>query len=191
MAESHFGAALQREPMPRRIGDVRLRYDAELLIGEKVPPLDGASLLPDALVLAGGAAGMVAMAMLVAPSLRVGSVWGTMGAAALAAAAMLAGLRLGGLRHGRRGFVVNFHRYVVRVDQPHGLRIRSATTELPFSELREVRLEERGPDRAALVLAAERRTYLLVDAIRDRERSAAARLRGMLEAAFVTPPAGG
>jgi len=194
MIESRFGTALERAPMPRRVGDVRLRHDGELLIGEKVSPLDRASLLPDLILLAGAAAGLLSLARLIAPSLRTGSLWGTGGAALLAAVATLAGLRLGGLLRGRRGFVVNFDRHLVRVDRPHGLRIRSATTRVPFEEIREVRVEERRTGCWALVIEAGGLPHLLVDGARASERAPLERLRGMLAAAVardLNPPAAG
>ncbi|HVE82413.1 MAG TPA: hypothetical protein VND93_06185 [Myxococcales bacterium] len=190
MAETRFDAALDREPVARRLGDVRLRYDAELLIGERVPSLDAPALIPDALVLTGMAAAVVALCSLVIPGLS-GGLWGTLAAAAISAAATVAGLRMGGLRRGRRGFAVNFDQHVIRIDRPGGLRIRTATTLVPFAEVTAVLLLERGPGQSALAVAARDRPWVLVDAVPDQDRAQLERLRRMLEAAVgLIPPAG-
>ena len=174
--------------MPRRLGNIRLRYDAELLIGERVPPLDAGALVPDVLVLTGLAAGVVAVATLVAPGLRKDHVWGTLIAAVLAAAATIAGLVLGGLRRGRRGFVVNFDQHTVRVDEPGGLRIRSATTLVPFRDVQAVQVVERYPGSWALALALKEREVLLLDSAREGELDQLDRLCRMLEASFAQDP---
>jgi len=174
--------------MPRRLGNVRLRYDAELLIGERVPPLDAGALIPDVLLLAGLAAGVVAVATLVAPGLRKDHVWGTLIAAVLAAAVTIAGLVLGGLRRGRRGFVVNFDQHTVRVDEPGGLRIRSATTLVPFRDVEGVRVVERGPGRWALAMVLKEREVLLLDLALEGELDQLDRLCRMLEASFAQDP---
>ncbi|HYV49855.1 MAG TPA: hypothetical protein VFA20_33600 [Myxococcaceae bacterium] len=178
--------------MPRRLGDVRLRFDAELLIGECVPPLDVAALLPDALLLSGLAAGVVAAATVIAPGLRSMSVWGTMGATAACAAAILAGLKLRGRRRWRRGFVVNFDQHLVRVDQPRGLRTLSETTSLPFREVESLQVVDRGPGRCALELSARGRRFVLVDGVADDKREQLHTLRRLLQAAVgpaLSPPA--
>ncbi|HEY8211290.1 MAG TPA: hypothetical protein VIG99_27590 [Myxococcaceae bacterium] len=177
--------------MPRRLGDVRLRYDAELLIGECVPALDAAALLPDLLLLGGMASGVVAAALLVLPDFRGGSVWGMMGAAAISAAGTLAGLRLRGRRRWRRGFVVNFDQYLFRVDQPQGLQILSQTTSLPFREVDALQVVDRGKGRSALELSARGRAYVLVDSVEEDQRDQLQTLCRMLQAAIVNPPTRG
>jgi len=174
--------------MPRRLGNIRLRYDAELLIGERVPPLDAGALVPDVLVLTGLAAGVVAVATLIAPDLRKDHVWGTLVAAIIATAATMAGLILGGLRRGRRGFVVNFDQHTVRVDEPGGLRIRSATTLVPFRDVQAVQVVERYPGSWALALALKEREVLLLDSAREGELDQLDRLCRMLEASFAQDP---
>ena len=193
MTETGFSAALDRERWPRRIGDARLRHSAELLIAECVPALDATALIPDVLLLTGAAAGVVTAATLIAPTLRAGSVWGTLSAAAICAVTTIVGLRMRGRRHGRRGFVVNFDQHLVRVDEPGGLRVGSTSTLVPFGDVEAVEIVERGPNRAALALVAKGRTLLLLDGVEDRERPTLERFRRVLEAAFaadVTPPAG-
>src|SRR3954469_5541469 len=143
--------------MPRLLGDVRLRYDAELLIGECVPALDAAALIPDLLLLGGLASGVLARALLVIPALRGGSVWGTMGAAAASAAGTIAGLRMRGRRRWRRGFVVNFDLHLARVAEPRGLRTWSETTSLPFGEVESVQVVDRAGGWSALQLSAQGR----------------------------------
>lgn len=170
--------------MPRRLGDVRLRYDAELLIGECVPALDAAALIPDLLLLGGMASGVLTAALLVVPDLRGGSVWGTMGAAAASAAGTIAGLRMRGRRRWRRGFVVNFDLHLVRVDKPRGLRTWSETTSLPFREVEAVQVVDRDRGRSALQLSAQGRTFVLVDAVTGDQRDQLETLRRLLEAAM-------
>lgn len=174
--------------MPRRLGDVRLRYDAELLIGECVPALDAAALIPDLLLLGGVASGVAAAALLILPDFRGGSVWGTMGAAAASAAGTIAGLRMRGRRRWRRGFVVNFDQHLVRVDEPRGLRTWSETTSLPFGEVESVQVVDRGRGQSALQLSARGRDFLLVDAVAEDQRDQLQTLRRMLEAAVASPP---
>src|SRR5262249_40365788 len=148
----------------------RLRYDAELLIGECVPALDAAALAPDALLLGGLTAGALAAASLIVPELRAGSVWGTLGAAVICAASTVAGLRLRGRRRWRRGFVVNFDQHLVRVDEPRGLRTLSETTSVPFGEVETLHVVDRGAGRWALELGARGQRFVLVDQVREGGR---------------------
>lgn len=168
---------------------MRLRFDAELLIGECVPRLDAADWFPDALLLTGLAAGVVAAATVIAPGLRSGSVWGTMGATAVCAMATIAGLKMRGRRRWRRGFVVNFDQHLVRVDQPRGLREMSETTSLPFGEVESLQVVDRGPGRWALELLARGRRFVLVDRVAEGGREPLQRLCRLLQAAVVSPPA--
>jgi hypothetical protein len=183
MPRALYNSRASQAQMPRRLGDVRLRFDAELLIGECVPPLDPAALIPDALLLLGLAAGVVAAATAIAPGLRSGSVWGTLGATAVCAAATLAGLKMRGRRRWRRGFVVNFDQHLVRLDQPRGLRTLSESTSVPFGEVESLQVVDRGPGLHALELQARGQRFVLVDRVQEKDRPHLGTLHRLLQAA--------
>jgi len=171
---------------------VRLRFDAELLIGECVPALDAAALIPDALLLSGLAAGLIAATTILVPGLRSGSVWGTLGATAACAVATFAGLKMRGRRRWRRGFVVNFDQHLVRVDQPRSLRTMSETTSLPFREVDALQVVDRAAGRCALELSARGERYVLVDGVPGQGREQLQTLCRLLQAAVakgLSPPA--
>ena len=184
-----FADALEENPAPRRLGDVRLRYEPGRLLGESLPPpflqrqLPGACLVLAALC-AAGAVGAV--------------LWGSggerlpplpVGLGVLSAALVGFALRLEG-QLGRRRFVLHFPSERLRVEQ---LRWAPGATQkewVPFDAVTAVEVVERVPRRYALVVvwrAGEKegpRRAVLVDHIGASEEEALFRVWRLLHNAF-------
>jgi hypothetical protein len=182
---SGFEAALARQPAPARLGDVRLRFDAFLLVGET--PRSGRSWQTGAAAIAGfsallSAAGLQAaladVALVVAPVL--------LGGLALAAAAWLEQRD-----RRRRAFVANFGTTTLRLDFVTPFAGRPRTLRVPFDAVKAVALwpqadgawclavdfslSPTSPDVLREVLAAH---------IPEAQRPEAERLQRVLEGAF-------
>ncbi len=107
-----FAQALAENPVPRSLGDVRLRLEAGRLVGESLPPDMLRRMLPVlALVLASGCALACITLLVLRPSeLTVPLVLGLVAGAFVGAALHLEG------RLGRRRFVLHFHTETLRLD---------------------------------------------------------------------------
>src|SRR6185436_11410582 len=88
MPEVRFSELLGQKRSPRRIGNVRLRSDAEVLVGESVHALDARALLPDGVLALGFIAAVVGVALLVAGPTKLSGAW--IAALVLAAAIAIA-----------------------------------------------------------------------------------------------------
>jgi hypothetical protein len=184
-----FADALEENPAPRRLGDVRLSYEPGRLLGESLPPsflrrqLPGTCLALAALC-AAGAVGVV--------------LWGNgaeglpplpLGLGVVAAALVGFALRLEG-QLGRRRFVLHFPTERLRVEQLRWAPGATRREWVPFDEVTAVEIVERAPKRYALVVAwragekeAPRRA-VLVEHIGAGEEEALFRVWRLLHNAF-------
>jgi hypothetical protein len=145
-----FTDALDQNPAPLRLGDVRLRYEPGRLMGESLPPslwerqLPGICLSLAALCALGALGGV----LLESQPLPVISLLLAVGAVALVGLA----LRLEG-RLGRRRFVLHFATETLRLDQLRWAPGSSRTELVHFDAVRAVEVVERASRRYALVVA--------------------------------------
>lgn len=190
-----FEDALEENPIPARVGDVRLRYEPSLLIGEARGGGTLAELLGEAALIGGSACGISGVALILFS--RSG-----FGVAAAAALALLAGLLLwvaASLRKRRklrRRFVLNFATESLRLDAPAPRSAMPRSTVVHFDAIREVAVLVRGDDRFSLVVdyaphpaAPEVLSEVLVDEVRPDEVEELRRIWRMLRGAFGLRPA--
>ena len=184
-----FADALQENPAPRRLGDVRLGYEPGRLLGESLPPSYWRRQVPFlCLVLAGLCAAGALVAVLVggmkeplpALPLTLGGV-----ATALVGYALWMEARLG-----RRRFVLHFASERLRLEQLRWAPGATRREWVPFDEVCAVEVVERGPRRYALVVAwrpegqTETRRAVLVEHIGASEEEALFRVWRLLHNAF-------
>ncbi|WP_257456148.1 hypothetical protein [Archangium lipolyticum] len=184
-----FEKALEENPAPKRLGDVRLRYEPGRLLGESLPPsflrrqLPGACLVLAALCTAGAVVGV----LLGGTHEAVPSVSLALGTVALALVGYA--LRLES-QLGRRRFVLHFPTERLRVEQLRWAPGATRTQWVPFDEVSAVEIVERAPKRYALVVAwrpggdQETRRAVLVEHIGATEEEALFRVWRMLHNAF-------
>jgi hypothetical protein len=190
-----FENALEENPAPRRLGDVRLRYEPGRLLGESLPPsfwrrqLPGTCLVLAALCAAGAVVGVLlggAHEPLPTVPLALGTV-----AVALVGYA----LRLEG-QLGRRRFVLHFPTERLRLEQLRWAPGATRTWWVPFDEVCAVEIVERAPKRYALVVAwrpggqGEPRRAVLVEHVGAGEEDALFRVWRLLHNAFGLRAAG-
>jgi hypothetical protein len=189
-----FTDALDQNPAPQRLGDVRLRYEPGRLMGESLPPsfwerqLPGTCLVVAALCALGALVGV----LLESQHLPVLSL--VLGAVALALVGLA--LRLEG-RLGRRRFVLHFATETLRLDELRWAPGASRTEQVHFDAVRAVEVVERAPRRYALVVAWSEappqggaqeeqplRRAVLVEGVRPDEEEALVRVWRLLHNAF-------
>ncbi len=184
-----FTNALEQNPAPRRLGDVRLRYEPGRLVGESLPPsfwrrqLPGLFLLLAALL----AASAVVWVLVGGEETQLPVMPLVLGG--LAASLVGFSLRLEG-QLGRRRFVLHFVGERLRLEQ---LRLAPGATRtewVHFDEVCAVEVVERAPRHYALVVAwrpdngGNTRRAVLVEHVRDHEEEALERVRRLLHNAF-------
>jgi len=184
-SSSGFAQALAENPAPRRLGDVTLRYEPSMLIGETDKPLR--SWRPTAAWVAGLCLAVAAVALV------------ALGAAtalaalfvALAAAAFLGAFWLERLDARRRCFVVNFGTLSLRLDFLSPIRGQPRTAVVPFDAVRDVQLFEQADGQLCLTVdfvprpgSTELLREVLVAFIPAAQAEQAARLRRLLHGAF-------
>lgn len=179
---SRFADALQSNPAPRALGDVALRYEPSMLIGEtakgkpgwrsSVAWLTGVSFLLFAL----GALVLGLELLVFGPLLLCGA--GGLGAA----------VWLERFEKRRRRFVANFGTVSLRLDFTSAIAGHPRTIVLPFDDVKAVGLLEQS-DRAAclcvdFVRDGQRLREVLVAHIPEAQLTDAERLARVLEGAF-------
>ncbi len=181
-----FQDALAKNPAPKTLGDVRLRYDGDLLIGETRRPT--ASLRPTALATAGFASGFVSAVLLLLPGSQGGST--TLSVVFGVAAAALILLSAYGEQHGKaqRRFALNFFTETFRVDRPSRLRGAPETVLVKFDDVLSVGVTGSTNGGAALWVEFKRGRELIVDAIPEEQGDDLVRLHRVLEGAFGIRP---
>jgi hypothetical protein len=188
-----FQQALEDHPAPKAIGDVHLRFDEFVLIGETVKPLS--SWAAQGALIAGICCGVPAMVLAlslqswgptVASALTVATA-GFFGAAAL--------LDQWGKR--RRRFVANFESHTLRLDFSTRFRGLPRTVVVPFSSVQRLERVAQADGNTALVveLATEAPREsgfreVLIAHVTDDEEAALSRIERVLTHA-IDPRDGG
>jgi hypothetical protein len=180
-----FADALAAHPAPSHLGDIALRYEPSMLIGET--PQAVASLWPTAVWLAGVAALLVGVGLLLvdAPLLPIGLFAG------LGALGMGASFWLEQLDRRQRRFVANFATTSLRLDFVTPFAGRPRTLVMPFESVKAVQLFDQGGgfscltvDFVPLVGRPEVLREVLAAFIPDGQRADAERLERVLQGAF-------
>jgi len=129
---SRFQRVLEERPAPRVLGDVALRYEPSMLIGETAKPLR--SWKPTALWTLALVSGIAAVALLAtgAPTPGVAVL------VLLAAVLLLAAVWLERVERRRRAFVVNFLTNSLRLDFVTPFAGRPRTLVVPFDAVKSV-----------------------------------------------------
>src|SRR5512140_8825 len=129
-----FSEALSGRTAPRRVGDVRLRFDGDVLIGEAVRGRGAVAPAPEIAFVLG-----LACALATAVSVIVPSGLGALPLAALACLSALfvaGGIYLQARTRGRRGFVLHFATHTLRIDRPSGPWSEPRSWVVPFDQIR-------------------------------------------------------
>lgn len=193
-AVASFVEALEENPAPRRLGDVRLRYEPGRLLGESQPPSFWRRQLPGAcLVLAALCAAGAVVGVLLGGDGGIGSVPLALGMVAVALVGFA--LQLEG-QLGRHRFVLHFPTERLRLERLRWAPGATRVEWVPFDEVSSVEVVERAPGRYALVVAwrpggkEETRREVLVEHIGAREQEALLRVWRLLHNAFGLKGAG-
>src|SRR5512140_933973 len=183
-----FSEALSGRTAPRRVGDVRLRFDGDVLIGEAVRGRGALAPAPEiAFVLGLACALATAVCVLASPGLGLLPLAAL---ACLAASFVVAGSWRQRRARGRRGFVLHFAAHTLRIDRPSGPWSAPRSWTVPFDSIRVAGVTRRGPGDYGIEVEyappekGEPRTELLVAGIRERELEDAHRVAEMMRAAF-------
>lgn len=190
-AVASFAEALEENPAPKRLGDVRLRYEPGRLLGESLPPsfwrrqLPGFCLVLAALCTAGAVVGV-----LLGGDRAVATIPLALGMVAVALVGFA--LQLEG-QLGRRRFVLHFPTERLRLERLRWAPGATRAEWVPFDEVTSVDVVERAPGRYALVVAwrpggkdsqEETRREVLVEHIGAHEQEALLRVWRLLHNAF-------
>ncbi|XXF75810.1 hypothetical protein P2318_22480 [Myxococcaceae bacterium GXIMD 01537] len=186
-----FAQALSENPVPRRLGNVRLRFDGGRLVGESLPPSFARRLLPG---LALGLAAFCALGSLLLLVARPSEPGPPLALGVVSAACVGWALHLEG-RLGRHRFVLLFHGESLRLETLRWAPGASRTEQVPFDAVTAVEVVEKAPGLYSLVVrwrggeardaeAAEARSAVLVDWVHRAEEEALFRVWRMLHNAF-------
>lgn len=180
-----FKDALEARAPPRRLGDVRLRHEGEVLFGEAVPGRGVPGWLPPAATATGLCCGVILLAL----SLGGGApVPGLIVLAGCTAVGLWAGTRLRSARRGRRGFALHFLDHTLRIDRQVGLGGRPDTLRIPFEYVRVAGVTRAAGEDYALEVEFERagrtQSEVLVRGISADELETAHRVADVLRGAF-------
>lgn len=182
-----FARALEENPIPRRLGGVRLRYESSLLIVESRPRLGASGLLPESLLVGGLACALSGVTLLLQGSSERD----------VALAGVLAGatglLIAGGVLAARRGrarrrFVLNFATESLRLDLPTAAASRS--TVVHFDGVTDVAVVPRRDGTFTLAVTylpapgAAPVTEVLIDRVSSRDVPHLRRVWRLLRGAF-------
>ncbi len=187
-----FERALRENPPPAgQIGDVLLRYDPPVLIGETGRPPERALRTGQVLLGAGALFGLLCLGTLVAE----GAMALSLALAAACSALLWAGLRAdGGVMRGRRRFILHFGTETLRLDLPSS-GARAFTRTLSFDDVADLYVLEAPDGTCALVVEARfspgrpPTACVLVDGVTEVGRADLQRLWVTLRAAFGIRPA--
>lgn len=177
-----FRQALVENPAPSRLGDVGLRYEPSMLIGETSQ--GAVTWRPTALMVTGLALIVMGLVLLLVSSSNSGGF-----AVLLLAALSLVGSVWWARRERRkRAFVVNFVTLRLRLDFVSAIAGRASTLWVPFDDVKAVTLTEQGDGLHCLTVDfADDGSLLrevLVAFITAEQLPAAARLSRVLQGAF-------
>ncbi|MBI5481421.1 MAG: hypothetical protein HY906_21355 [Deltaproteobacteria bacterium] len=187
-----FQKRLEQHPAPKRLGDIELRFEPSMLIGETARGLK--SWRPTAASALGVALVLLAVGLLITgvPEIVSGLL------VALAAAAFIAAVRLQRVDSRRRRFVLNFLTNSLRLDFVTPIAGKPRTLVVPFDAVRAVELLEQGDGLRCLtvdfVVAGGRELLreVLAANVPAAQAPEAERIQRVLEGAFglgAPPPA--
>ena len=180
-----FEEALAQNPAPKRLGDIQLRYEPSLLIGEADRPGRGAIFA--LVVLVGATFGLATLGALLtdASTATVG------GCLLLSGAAFFTAVQLDQRGRRQRRFVLNFGTTSLRLDFSTPFANQPRTLVLHFDGVRECTLCTQGDGQIAItvdfVMSATSQQVLrevLVANIPLAQEEAAIRLHRVLKGAF-------
>lgn len=176
-----FEQALKANPLPLRLGDVKLQYQTSLWVGRADKPVRG--LLAN-------------VALVVGAAFSVGTLWAiftradhlTLGLFLLPCVLGFGGAAWLEQRDRRqRGFLVDFHDHLLRLDFSTPLTGMPRTLRLSFDEVKELSLEDQGGALKVLTVDFEAHGGLfrevLAAGITVKQLEDAERVRRMLRAA--------
>lgn len=177
-----FEQALEANPAPRSVGDVRLRYEESLLIGETRPH---SSLLAPALLVAGIGSALAALAALLVTGQIAGAAILAGGGGLLVAGSAYLDQRARGVRR----FILNFATESLRLESPRRLGAGARTHIVPFDAVKDVTVDPAEGGRFSLRVRFELPgkvppPELLVDGAPPGEVEELRRLWKTLRAAF-------
>jgi HAMP domain-containing protein len=175
---ARFEKALAENTAPSRLGDVSLRYEPSMLIGETAKP--NQSFTPTVIWLGGIAALLFAIAAI----FIVESGWVSALLLAAGAALLFGTVRLERHEKRQRRFVANFATYSLRLDFTSPIAGQPRTVIVPFDSVKAVELLDAG----ILTVDVEHDGRVLREAlvafIKEGELEAAQRLERVLRGAF-------
>ena len=180
-----FEDALAQNPAPRRLGDITLRYEPSMLVGEADRPARG--LLLVCVLGAGAAAGVATLGALLTDA----STATTGGCALLTGVAFLSAAQLDQRARRQRRFVLNFVTTSLRLDFSTAFANQPRTLLVHFDGVRDCSLCTQGDGRVAITVDFVSSTSsvqvlreVLVANIPASEEEAAIRLHRVLKGAF-------
>lgn len=179
---ARFADALKSHPAPSRLGDVTLRYEPSMLIGETEKPKR--SVRPTLAWLLGFTCLLFAVAAL----LFVEAAWVTALLMVLGAASLTAAVRLERHEKRQRRFVANFVTSSLRLDFTSPIAGYARTIVVAFDAVKELALVEQSDGEKVLVVDFTHRGARLREAlvafIPSTQREDAERVERVLHGAF-------
>jgi len=180
-----FEEALAQNPAPKRLGDIQLRYEPSLLIGEADRAPRGA--LFTAVLLVGAALGLSTLGALVTHA----SVETIAGCALLTGGAFIAAVQLDQRARRQRRFVLNFGTTSLRLDFSSPFANHPRTLVVHFDGVRDCALCTQGDGQLAITVdfvtsdhSPQVLREVLVAHIPLAQEAAAVRLHRVLKGAF-------
>ena len=175
---ARFAAALAENPAPSRLGDVSLRYEPSMLIGETAKPKR--TWGPTFAWLGGISALLFALAAIFL------SDSGALSALLLAdgALSLLGAVRLERHEKRQRRFIANFGTYSLRLDFTSPIAGQPRTVVVPFEAVKAVELLDAGILTVDVEHRGKRLREALVAFISEEELDDARRLERVLRGAF-------
>jgi hypothetical protein len=177
-----FERALQENPAPRSVGDVQLRSDPPVLVGETRRPPERARLHPELWLGVGLACGVGVLAALMA--------WPGSNVTLAAILALIAGVALAGAGRAERNarqqrrFVLHFGNETLRVDLPGRWLQRPRSWSVHFDEIRDLYVLAGDDGSHSLIVEVAGGAAVLVDRVEEAELDELRRLWSLLRAAF-------
>jgi hypothetical protein len=176
-----FASALEANPLPLRLGDVRLQYEKSLWVGRADKPPRGK--LANAALIVGCVFGVLTLAAIVRNEDHA-----SLGMFLLPAAlGFSAAAWLEQRERRQRAFAVDFHGHVLRLDFSTPLTGMPRTLHVAFDEVRELQLEDQGGGLKVMTVDFEAgkglyREVLVAD-VTAKQLTEAERVKKMLRAA--------
>lgn len=175
---ARFAAALAENPAPSRLGDVSLRYEPSMLIGETAKPKP--SLRPTLTWLGGISALLFAIGAIFV----VDSAWVSALLLAAGALLLLGTVRLERHEKRQRRFIANFGTTSLRLDFTSPIAGQPRTIVVPFDAVKAVALLDEGILTVDVEHAGTTLREALVAFISEAELDDARRLERVLRGAF-------